>query len=48
MFAREAASAPRPEQPWDPLDAFGSALDELIAPLTGGPAPEMDVRSAPG
>jgi predicted dehydrogenase len=44
MFAGEAGIITPPEQPWEPLDAFGIALDELIAAANGGPQPELDVR----
>ena len=43
MFAGEAGFATPPELPWDPILAFGIALDQLIAAANGGPKPALDV-----
>jgi predicted dehydrogenase len=33
-----------PSAPWDPVQALGRAIDELLAAAAGGPEPELDVR----
>ena len=44
LFAGEAGIRVAPEQPWDPIGAFGVAIDQLIAAAGGGPPSELDVR----
>jgi predicted dehydrogenase len=44
VFAGEAGVRVVPEQPWDPVMAFGRALDEVIAGAHGALNPAMDVR----
>jgi hypothetical protein len=44
MFAGEAGVRVVPAVPWEPVTAFGNALDELIAATAGGPPPLLDVR----
>jgi predicted dehydrogenase len=44
MFAGQAGVRTVPAVPWEPVTAFGNALDELIAAAAGGPPPMLDVR----
>jgi len=44
VFAGEAGIRVAPELPWSPVQAFGIALDQLIAAAGGGPQPRLDVR----
>jgi predicted dehydrogenase len=44
VFAGEAGVRPVPDMPWAPVEALGSAIDQLIAAAGGGPKPELDVR----
>jgi predicted dehydrogenase len=44
IFAGEAGIITAPDQPWDPVTAFGIALDQLLAAAAGGPPVELDVR----
>ena len=44
VFAGEAGIRMVPEIAWDPIVAFGHALDELIASAAGTLRPAMDVR----
>jgi predicted dehydrogenase len=44
IFAGEAGVATVPEQPWEPVAAYGLALDELFAAAAGRPRPALDVR----
>jgi predicted dehydrogenase len=44
VFAGEAGIHEVPEIPWEPIVAFGQALDELIASAAGTLRPAMDVR----
>src|SRR4051794_231577 len=44
MFAGEAGVVPVPVLPWEPVEAFGVAIGELLAAASGGPASELDVR----
>jgi predicted dehydrogenase len=43
-IAGEAGVWTVPSAPWDPLQALGRAIDELLAAARGGPVPELDVR----
>ena len=43
-FAGEAGVRVVPEMPWEPVEAFGRGLDQLIAAAAGGPASALDVR----
>jgi predicted dehydrogenase len=40
----EAGILTVPPQPWEPVLAFGHALDALLSAAAGGPRPELDVR----
>jgi predicted dehydrogenase len=44
MFAGEAGIRTVPEPDWEPITAYGIALDQLIAAAAGGPPVELDVR----
>jgi len=44
IFTGTAGIISPPDLPWDPIEAFGVALDQLIAAANGGPQPAMDVR----
>lgn len=44
LFAGEAGVRPVPQAPWEPTQAFASAIDQIIAAAAGGPSPELDVR----
>ncbi len=44
VFAGEAGVLPVPAAPWEPVDALGRALDQLVAAAAGGPEPELGVR----
>ena len=44
VFAGEAGVRVVPSVPWEPITAFGHALDDLLAAAAGGPAPALDVR----
>lgn len=48
IFAGEAGIRPVPVIPWEPITAYGRALDDLIAAAAGGPAPELDVAFGAG
>jgi predicted dehydrogenase len=43
-FAGEAGVRPVPDLPWQPVEAFGRGVDQLIAAAAGGPASALDVR----
>jgi predicted dehydrogenase len=43
-IAGEAGVRTVPAAPWDPVQALGTAIDELLAAAAGGPKPELDVR----
>ncbi len=43
VFAGEAGLASVPEGDWEPVAAYGAALDQLIAAALGGPRPTTDV-----
>jgi predicted dehydrogenase len=43
-IAGEAGVWTAPSAPWDPVQALGRAIDELLAAAAGGPEPELDVR----
>jgi predicted dehydrogenase len=43
-IAGEAGVRTVPAAPWDPVQALGTAIDELQAAAAGGPKPELDVR----
>jgi predicted dehydrogenase len=43
IFAGEAGIRAVPSMPWDPIKAYGIALDALITAAGGGTAPELDV-----
>ncbi len=43
-FAGEAGVLAVPDLPWQPVEAFGRAIDQLIAAAAGGPKPGLDVR----
>lgn len=44
VFAGEAGLLRLPDASWSPVDALGTAIDQLIAKANGGPASELDVR----
>jgi predicted dehydrogenase len=44
LFFGAAGVRSVPDQDWDPVVAFGLALDQLIAASAGGPASAMDLR----
>jgi predicted dehydrogenase len=44
MFAGEAGVVAVPPQTWEPIVAFGLALDQLLAAAAGKMRPDMDVR----
>jgi predicted dehydrogenase len=44
VIAGEAGVRTVPAAPWDPVQALGRAIDELLAAAAGGPKPELDVR----
>jgi len=44
VFAGEAGVWTVPEESWEPITAYGHALDQLIAAAAGRAAPEMDIR----
>ncbi|MET0415628.1 MAG: Gfo/Idh/MocA family oxidoreductase [Actinoplanes sp.] len=44
VFAGEAGVRAVPEMPWQPVEALGRAIDQLIAAAAGGPKPALDVR----
>jgi predicted dehydrogenase len=44
MFAGKAGVRVVPDVPWEPIAAFGHAVDDLIAAAAGGPPPALDVR----
>jgi predicted dehydrogenase len=44
VIAGEAGVRTVPTAPWDPVQALGRAIDELLAAAAGGPKPELDVR----
>ena len=44
VFAGEAGVRVVPAVPWEPVTAYGHALDDLLAAAGGGPAPALDVR----
>jgi predicted dehydrogenase len=44
VFAGEAGLRPVPPQRWEPVEAFGVAVTELIAAAKGGPRLELDVQ----
>ena len=43
VFAGAAGVWPVPETPWEPITAYGYALDDLIAAAGRGPVPAMDI-----
>jgi predicted dehydrogenase len=43
VFAGEAGVWTVPEVPWEPITAYGQALDQLIAAAAGGVVPDMDI-----
>jgi predicted dehydrogenase len=43
-IAGEAGVRTAPDAPWDPVQALGRAIDQLVAAAAGGPKPELDVR----
>jgi predicted dehydrogenase len=44
LFAGEAGVRTVPAIPWEPVTAYGHALDDLLRAAAGGPPPELDVR----
>ena len=44
MFAGEAGILVVPDQPWEPIEAFGYALDDLLAAAAGTRQPALDAR----
>lgn len=44
VFAGEAGVRPVPTASWQPVQALGRAIDQLVAAAAGGPKPELDVR----
>ena len=44
VFAGEAGVRPVPVVPWQPVEALGRAIDQLVAAADGGPKPELDVH----
>ena len=44
VFAGAAGVRPVPVVPWQPVEALGRALDQLVAAAGGGPRPELDVH----
>ena len=44
IFAGEAGVRTVPEIPWEPVTAYGHALDELITAAAGGAVPAMDIQ----
>jgi predicted dehydrogenase len=44
VLAGEAGVRTVPTVPWEPITAYGHALDDLIAAAGGGPRPALDVR----
>jgi predicted dehydrogenase len=43
-IAGEAGVLTAPSAEWDPVQALGRAIDQLLAAAAGGPKPELDVR----
>jgi predicted dehydrogenase len=44
VFAGEAGVITLPPQPWEPVEAFGYAVDDLLVAVAGARQPELDVR----
>jgi len=44
VFTGEAGVRRVPEAKWQPVDALGTAIDQLIAAVAGGAEPELDIR----
>jgi predicted dehydrogenase len=44
VFAGEAGLVTVPPQPWEPIEAFGYALDDLLTAVAGARQPDLDVR----
>jgi predicted dehydrogenase len=44
IFAGEAGVVTVPQQPWEPVEAFGYALDDLLVAAAGPRRPDLDVR----
>jgi len=44
IFAGEAGVLVVPPQPWEPVEAFGYALDDLLGAAAGTRQPDLDVR----
>jgi predicted dehydrogenase len=44
IFAGEAGVVTVPQQPWEPVEAFGYALDDLLVAAAGARQPDLDVR----
>jgi predicted dehydrogenase len=44
IFAGAAGVVSVPEQPWEPVEAFGYALDDLLVASAGARQPDLDVR----
>jgi predicted dehydrogenase len=44
IFAGEAGVWTVPEIPWEPITAYGRALDDLITAAAGGAVPAMDIQ----
>jgi predicted dehydrogenase len=44
VLAGEAGIRTVPAPPWEPVTAYRTALDDLLAAASGGPPPAMDVR----
>jgi predicted dehydrogenase len=44
IFAGEAGVVTVPQQRWEPVEAFGYALDDLLVAAAGGRQPDLDVR----
>ncbi|MDR6325353.1 Gfo/Idh/MocA family protein [Actinoplanes couchii] len=44
FFAGDAGIREVPRAEWDPVEAMGRALDELLSAAAGGPAPACDTR----
>jgi predicted dehydrogenase len=44
VFAGEAGVITLPPQPWEPVEAFGYAVDDLLVAVAGARQPDLDVR----
>jgi len=44
VFVGAAGVLPVPQIPWSPTEAYGRAIDQIIAAAAGGPPIELDVR----